>query len=39
MPRRRRLFFLAVATGATVALATVLLLRKEGVREVLYKAF
>jgi len=36
---RWRLFLLALATWGAAALATILLLRQEGVREVLYKAF
>jgi hypothetical protein len=39
LPPRWRLFFLVSATCAAAVLATMLLLRREGVREILYKAF
>jgi hypothetical protein len=39
MSPRWRLCFLVSATCAAAVLATILLLRKGGVREVLYKAF
>jgi hypothetical protein len=39
LPPRWRLVFLASVTCAAAALAALLLLRKGGVREVLYKAF
>jgi hypothetical protein len=39
LPERRRLCLLALATWACALLATICLLRNDGVREVLYKAF
>jgi len=39
LPPRWRLFILASVTCAAAAAATLLLLRQNGVREVLYKAF
>jgi len=39
MPPRRRLCLLALATWVCAVLATICLLRNDGAREVLYKAF